>query len=278
MVESIGAGVAGFSPGDNVAVIRADTTLSDARFGAFQQYALASIDSTSRLLPGTTLEAGAATILNLATVTSALSVFLGLSRPVLTGSAELNGKRILIYGGSSSSGGLAITYARAAGYDVVTTSSPKNDDFVASLGPAIIIDHTKPANKIVEDLRAHGPYHKILDTIGLPPVTNIMIEYLSSTGGGSYNTLIPPLGGENPIPGNVERIFKSYGWVYNEPQHKEIRDWFYNQLVPQGLATKTIVPTRPQWVKGGLEKAQHALNLMDRGEVSGHKLVMDPWE
>lgn len=278
VVESVGAGVTRFSPGDNVAVIRAESTLDDARFGAFQQYALAYADSTSKLLPGTTLVAGAATILNLATVTSALTVFLGLDRPALAGSAQHNGKKVLIYGGSSSSGGLAIRYATGAGYEVVTTSSPKNHDFVSSLGPAIVIDHTQPTSKVAVDLREYGPYHKILDTIGLPPVTNIMTEYLSSIGGGSYNSLVPALGSENPIPNNVERKFESYGWIYDQPQHKELREWFYNELVPQGLATGIIIPTRPQWVKGGLEKTQHALDLMDRGEVSGHKLVMDPWE
>jgi NADPH:quinone reductase-like Zn-dependent oxidoreductase len=278
VVVTTGAGVKRFSSGDNVAVIRAESTLSDARFGAFQQYALACADSTSKLLPATTLVAGAATILNLATVASALTVFLGLDRPALTSSAGRNGKKVLIYGGSSSSGGLAIRYATAAGYEVVTTSSPKNYDFVVSLGPVIVIDHTQPANKVVGDLWEHGPYHKILDTIGLPPVTNIMTEYLSSIGGGSYNSLVPLLGGENPVPDNVERKFESYGWVYDQPQHKELREWFYNKLVPQGLATETIIPTRAQWVKGGLEKTQSALDLMDRGEVSGHKLVMDPWE
>ena len=278
VVESVGSDVTGFERGDRVAVVRSDSKLDDARFGAFQQYSLASSDMTSKLLPETSLEAGATTIVNLATVTSALSWFLSLDRPSLAGPVEQKSEKILIYGGSSPSGGLAVKYARTAGYQVVTTSSPRNHDFVASLGPTTILDHTEPADKFVEDLRAHGPYYKTLDTIGLPPVTDMLCEYLSSVGGGSYNTLIPLLGGEKPVPDNVNRRFESYGWIFSEPQHKEFKEWFFNELVPKGLASGTVVPTRAQWVKGGLKQAQHALDLMDRGDVSGHKLVMDPWE
>lgn len=261
-----------------MATLRSHSRLNDPRFGAFQQYALASIDSTSQLLSGTMLESGAVTILNLATITAACSHFLGLERPNLSGPKSPNGKKILIYGGSSSSGGLAIRYAAAAGYEVVTTSSPKNYDLVTSLGPAIVLDHSRTPEKVIEDLQAHGPYYRILDTIGLPSVTNIIVAYLCSTGGGAYNTLIPVQQGAKPIPDNVDCRFESYGWIFYEPKHEEFRNWFYGTLVPQGLASGVIVPTPSQWVSGGLQNAQHALDLMGRGEVSGRKLVMDPWE
>ena len=86
------------------------------------------------------------------------------------------------------------------------------------------------------------------------------------------------MGGEKPIPSNVVRRFESYGWVFGEPQHKELKDWFYNELVPRGLASGTVIPTRSEWINGGLGKTQHALDLMAADKVSGHKLVLDPWE
>ncbi|ROV95630.1 hypothetical protein VSDG_05333 [Cytospora chrysosperma] len=281
VVEKVGSGVQGFSEGDNVAVIRPHSKQNDPRFGAFQQYALACANTTARLAHGAMLESGASVILNLAAVTAACSVFLGLQRPSLNISEPPPplGQKILVYGGSSSCGGLAIRYAAAAGYEVVTTSSPKNHDYVASLDPAVIIDHTQPHERIVADLKAHGPYHHILDTIGIPSVTNIITRFLASMGGGGYNTLIPLLPGTDAIPENVERRFESYGWVLSDPQHdkEDLRQWFYDTLVTQGLASGHIVPTPSQWISGGLENAQHALDLMDRGEVSAHKLIMDPW-
>ena len=265
--------------GEAVAVIRTGPYLGDSRFGAFQRYALASVASLSTL-SSANLSAAAATILNLAAVVSALSIHLGLSRPPWSGPAPAENavKKILIYGGSSSCGGLAIKYAVSAGYSVITTSSPRNCEFVESLQPGYVIDHTQSGSEILASIRQHGPYEAIFDSIGLPPVTDILVEYIASTGGGSYNTLIPPIGGEKPIPSNVERKFAPYNWAFDEEKHREIRDWFYQKYLPEGLYSGLVVPTRQHVVKGGLEKVQEVLDLMMKGGVSGHKLVMDPCE
>ena len=266
-----------FEAGDKVAAIRTGKNLGDPRFGAFQKYGLATTYSTAKLLPSTPVSEAAAVILNLAAVVSALSIHLSLTRPPLSGSPEPQGKKVLIYGGSSASGQLAVKYAASAGYKVITTSSPQNRDFVASLGPTHIIDHKLPPASIVAALQAQGPYYKIFDTIGLPPVTNIMVEYLSAIGGGSYNTFIPLLGPEKPIPENVERKFAPYSWAFEEEANKHIAKWFYEEYVPQGLESGLIVPNRLEVVEGGLGKVQDVLDLMMKGGVSGKKLVMDPW-
>ncbi|KAF6231782.1 hypothetical protein HO173_010084 [Letharia columbiana] len=279
IIESVPPSTTVFKPGDNIAVIRTGAHQGDPRFGAFQKFALADSSSVSKLHPSTPLPAAAASILNLAAVVSALSIHLGLSRPPLSGPpppANTN-KKVLIYGGSSSCGGLAVKYAVTAGYTVVTTSSPANHAFVASLAPAHIIDHTLPATEIVSAIRARGPYAAIFDTIGLPPCTDILVDYLSSVGGGAYNTLIPLEGPEKPIPENVERKFAAYSWALDEPKHAEIREWFYDEYLPKGLESGLVVPTRQHAVEGGLGEAQGVLDLIMKGGVSGHKLVMDPW-
>ncbi|OJJ46856.1 hypothetical protein ASPZODRAFT_131748 [Penicilliopsis zonata CBS 506.65] len=279
-VEAVGPDVTALQPGDLVAVNRAGKVQGDSRFGGFQKYALACVSSSSKLVPGTPLEAAAASILNLATVASALSIHLGLARPSLSSdnpAAEAKGKKVLVYGGSSPTGGLAINYAVIAGYTVITTSSPQNRGFVESLGPVAVIDHTLPADQIADQIRAHGPYDAILDTIGLPPVTNMLVGYLSSLGGGTYNTMTPLFGPENPVPDTVQRRFAPYSWSFEQPANLDFARWFYEEYVPQGLASGLIVPTRPQWVHGGLAKAQHALDLLDQNAVSGHKLVMNSW-
>lgn len=56
-----------------------------------------------------------------------------------------------------------------------------------------------------------------------------------------------------------------------------MKDWFYNKYVPKGLESRLVVPTRQHIVEGGLSKIQGVLDLMMKGGVSGHKLVMDPW-
>ncbi|EXJ73942.1 uncharacterized protein A1O5_02236 [Cladophialophora psammophila CBS 110553] len=223
IVESVGPDVADFKPGDRVATIRDGPKAADPRFGAYQQYALASQTSTSKLADGVALESGATSILNLAAVAAALSA-----------------------------GGLATSYATAAGYKVTTTSSPKNKDFVQSLGPSIVVDHSQPSEHVLSNIRSHGPYEAIFDAIGLPPVTDLLAEYLHSIGGGT---------------------FAPYSLALDKPEHQKFRAWFYTELVPRGLQTGIIVPTRPQWIDGGLGQAQKALDLMMEGKVSGRKLT-----
>lgn len=279
MPSSSSTTTTGFKEGDQVAVIRTGKHIGDPHFGAFQRFALADVSSVSKLHPSTSLVSAAAAILNLAAVVSALSIHLNLERPPLSGPPPVanKDKKVLVYGGSSSCGGLAVKYAVTAGYTVVTTSSAANRAFVASLGPTHIIDHNQPVGEIVSSIRAQGPYAAIFDTIGLPPVTDIIVDYLSSVGGGAYNSLIPPSGPEKPIPDNVERKFAPYSWAFDEPKHAEIKEWFYNEYLPDGLESGLVVPTRPHLVEGGLDKVQGVLDLMLQGGVSGHKLVMDPW-
>lgn len=273
IVENVGPDVTDFKPGDRIATVRDGPKAADPRFGAYQQYALASQTSTSKLPDEVSLETGATSILNLAAVATALSIHMGLDRPSLANKAEANGKKILIYGGSSSAGGLATSYATAAGYEVVTTSSPQHKDFVQSLGPSAIIDHSQSREELLSNIRAHGPYEAIFEAIGLPPVVDMLAEYLHSIGGGTFYSV---LGSEKPLPENVQCKFAPFSLALDKPEHRDFRTWFYTELVPKGLQMNIIVPTRPQWVDGGLSQAQEALDLMAEGKVSGAKLLMDP--
>ena len=167
VVEGIGPNVRDFAPGDRIATIRDGPSAADPRFGAYQQYSLASATSTAKLTDSVTFETAAASILNMAAVAPAFSIYMGMDRPSLTSKPTANSKKILIYGGSSSAGGIATCYATAAGYEVITTSSPENAAFVKYLGPAAVIDHAQPTEAILRELNAHGPYEAIFDAIGL---------------------------------------------------------------------------------------------------------------
>lgn len=65
---------------------------------------------------------------------------LALDRPRLE-KAPLNGKTILIWGGSSSLGSCAIQLARAAGYDVAAVAGAHNHDYCRELGAQHVFDH-----------------------------------------------------------------------------------------------------------------------------------------
>ena len=101
-----------------------------------------------------------AAVLPLAIATAACGLFLedqlGLRTPPLDRQAP-TGKTVVIWGGSTSVGSCAIQLATAAGYEVVTTASPKNFDYVRGLGAGQVFDYND-ANVIatmVKFLRNH---------------------------------------------------------------------------------------------------------------------------
>ncbi|WP_250031141.1 hypothetical protein [Paractinoplanes maris] len=71
------------------------------------------------------------------------SSHLGLRHPAA--GAPPTGETVLVWGGSTSAGSNAIQLAVAAGYDVITTASPRNADRLADLGAARVFDYRSPA-------------------------------------------------------------------------------------------------------------------------------------
>lgn len=283
IVEAVGSEVKDIKIGDRVVGQRINPEFADNKYGAFQQYVVAKACRAVVLPDGVKLEDAAATAGNLVTIIVAHEVFLGLERPPADGKkAPKKGKKLLVYGGSSGVGGLFVKHAADAGYDVVTTSSPANKGFVQSLGAAAIIDHTQNQERIVEGIKQYGPYEAgWFDSIGKPATTLIMAAYLSSTGGGKYFTVQPPLGPDDPahnLPSNVERVFVSYPGELAKPEHEELQRWMIRDYIPNGLENGAIVPTRFEKISGGLKAIQtKAMPLLLDG-VSGKKLVLDPWE
>ncbi len=102
-------------------------------------------------IPGTMPYENAA-VLPLALSTAACGLFqkdqLALQHPSAT--PKPTGKTLLIWGGSTSVGGNAIQLAVAAGYEVITTTSPRNFDYVKKLGASQVFDYN--STTVVEDV------------------------------------------------------------------------------------------------------------------------------
>jgi NADPH:quinone reductase-like Zn-dependent oxidoreductase len=199
-----------------------------------------------------------------------------LERPPLDGKAKANGKTLLVYGGSSNVGGLAVKYGSDAGYKVITTSSPANKLFVETRCPAYIVDHTDTPEKVIAELKARGPYNAIFDAIGTPAATVIIGVLLSETGGVYYSTL--PSGKDDKLPENVEKRFATYGGKFNEPANRHIKKWYMEEYLPQGLNNGSIFPNKILKLDGGLRSVQEALDRLFSGSASGVKIVVNPQE
>lgn len=143
-VVAVGTSVFRFKPGDRVLglALGIDKLANRASEGAFQHYVILRQDAATAIPDSIAFEQAA--VLPLAVATAACGLFLGDQlglRTPSSGSQAPTGKTVLIWGGSTSVGSCAIQLAAAAGYEVVTTASPKNFDYVGRLGAIQVFDY-----------------------------------------------------------------------------------------------------------------------------------------
>ncbi len=142
-VVQVGRLVTRFQVGDRVLGYAAgsDKRRNRAAEGAFQEYAVV-LAHMAAPIPDTMAFAQAA-VLPLGVSTAACGLyqtdFLGLHAP--SSVPAPTGKTLIVWGGSTSVGSNAIQLAVASGYDVVTTASPHNFDYVKALGAREAFDY-----------------------------------------------------------------------------------------------------------------------------------------
>ncbi|KAF4231720.1 hypothetical protein CNMCM6805_010309 [Aspergillus fumigatiaffinis] len=250
VVEEVGPAVTSVKLGDRVVVSKFPG--GGNSYSAFQKYALARESCLAKLDRSTAFDDASAAITNLATIVAALSIQMGLQRPPLSGKAEPNGKRVLIMGAHRAVAGHRKT--------------------VEEHNPSYIIDHTLPHEKLISELKSHGPYDAVFDAIGTPPVTAVLVAMFGEKGG-SYHTTLPPMGDEQ-IPTNVERIFASYTALLDKDENEDVRKWFFEQYVPKGLANGQIVPSSIIKKENGLRSVQEVLDSVL--SITGKRFVVNP--
>ncbi|OJD29625.1 alcohol dehydrogenase [Diplodia corticola] len=274
-VDSVGSNVSYVKPGDRVVVL-APLGTTDPRTRHFQEYYIAFPRYTSNIPHNVSLEDASSVPANLVTIVGVMHAIFGPQRPSPDGKkAASKGKKLLVYGGSSSVGGYAIKYASDLGYDVITTSSSQNKEFVTSLGATSIVDHRQSAEKIVSELKALGPFDAVFDAIGTPQPTAILGKVLAETGGGTIFTTLPEFGDATAYarPESVKRVYDSWPQVLDKEEQKELLEWTYHVYIPEGLGSGAIVPTRNVEVPGGVEGIQKILDKSLEGGVSGKRLI-----
>jgi NADPH:quinone reductase-like Zn-dependent oxidoreductase len=142
-VAEVGAGVDRFRPGDRVVAFAAggNQNRNRAAEGAFQAYVVVLAHMASPIPESMSFEDAAVLPLGLSTAACGLfqKDFLALQHP--SADAQPTGKTLLIWGGATSVGCNAIQLAANAGYEVFTTASPHNGDYLKSLGAAQVFDY-----------------------------------------------------------------------------------------------------------------------------------------
>ncbi|KAH7112594.1 chaperonin 10-like protein [Dactylonectria estremocensis] len=271
-VVKVGAEVTNFQVGDKVVASKTAGAMEN-KYSAYQQYVISNTLTTTKLPSNTAIDTAVRLVGNLPTVPALFNATLKLSRPDPGKTAQPQGKRILVYGGTSSIGSLSVQYLTQAGYDVVTTTSPRHAAFVARLGASRVIDHSKPFETTVKELVAAGPYDIVFDTISNSETIKINGEVLVAQGGGEVYALQPSFGPET-LPAGVTRNFEGWSLLLGKEENSELLKWTFDTYFPQALAKDSLIPVAARKIPGGLGGLNDALDLLFKG-VSSEKLVVD---
>lgn len=292
-VVQVGNKIVRFKVGDRVLgqAQSTDKTINSAAYGAFQLYTVL-LERNSSPIPDTT-SFESASVMPLAFTTAAAGLFekdqLGLQYPQLD--PKSTGKTVLVWGGSTSVGCNAIQLAVAAGYEVVSTSSPKNFDLLRSLGATEVFDYNDPCSvdKIVKFMEGRECAGAL--SIGEDAVFRCL-DALSSCKSGKHIAMAT-----YPIPAQPKRLvalqivwsfatsmisiaIKSRlrdiktSFIYGSVAHSPVGEAVYADFLPEALARGKFRPApEPMIVGEGLEAIQRALDIHKKG-VSARKVVV----
>lgn len=192
--------------------------------------------------------------------------------------ASEQGKKIVIWGGSSAMGSLSISYAKQAGYTVISTSSPHNFAILKECGADHIFDHSDPAT--VEKIQSLFPVDYWFDTIALKDSVSTILKILAPEGKPATKahilTLLPSvMFGIKEFPEGITVQFHQFST--HAPANV---DWHKHFLAQGGFMEKAIkqgiLKGVPADIVGGLDSVSNAIEKSYKG-VSGRKLVVEPW-
>ncbi|KAI4867401.1 GroES-like protein [Hypoxylon rubiginosum] len=304
-VVEIGPGVRRFQVGDRVlgqAVSTAPDSNNPAE-GGFQQYTIIRELYAAAIPDFISYEEACVIPLTLATAGYGLfhHDFLALDLPQVP-APPANNKALIVTAGASSVGANAVQLAVSAGYEVYSTSSPKNFDFVRKLGAAGVFDyHSKTlARDLLAAVRGKelaGAYAvgdgsveactEVLRRCGgtTDKKKKLLIAFagaalpadkVSSTLGlVAYAGSMAWWLGKRAVASRASGV--RYKWIDGKDLLREdnvVSRAVFRDFLPRALAERQFVPAPPPLVVGtGLEKIQEAMDLQMKG-VSAQKIVV----
>ncbi|KAI9061179.1 GroES-like protein [Trametes sanguinea] len=287
VVEAVGEGVTRFKTGDKVFVAG---LLGDLYEGlrtdgndraTFQQYTLVPADLAAKLPDSLTFEQGAA--LPLALTTAAVGLYNQEGGPRFTppwvegGRGKYAGP-VVVIGGSSVVGTLAIQLARLSGFSpIITTASLKNTTLLQGFGATHVLDRNLPSVALREEVVkiAGGPVSTVYDAISLPETQNAAFDLLAP-GGKLILVLASAVDEEKQKNANGRSIVGALGLI-QLPQNVEFGKILYTKLTSL-LEAGDLKPLRVEVVPGGLGGIATGLEKLKHDQVSAAKLVVRPQE
>lgn len=297
-VVAVGGGVSRFALGDRVVglCVGTDKDRNRGAEGAFQQYVVLDERLSSPVAEGRSIEDAVTLPLAVSTAAAALFQPRHLGMPLPGAAPSPTREVVLVWGGSTSVGSQAIQLAVAAGYDVISTASPRNFDHVRQLGAASVFDYRSPT--VEADVRAALAGRRFAGAVaigqtGAPACVRIVGR---SAGNRTVAIATPPVsfttladGGLSErarvtgrlIGSNValqvaargRRVRLAYIWG-SSIKNDDIGTYVFGSYLPTVLADPEYRVSPAATVAGhGLEAIQGAMDRQRAG-VSAEKLVV----
>ncbi|RAL02056.1 zinc-binding alcohol dehydrogenase family protein [Aspergillus ibericus CBS 121593] len=277
IVEAIGPGVKkAFRVGDRICGTIHGSNPTHPEDGAFTEYALALGDLQIAIPERLSFQEAATLGVGLSTIGQSLYQSLQLA-PIdhpLT-----QPEPILIYGGSSATGTIAIQFAKLSGYEVITTCSPDHEELVKSRGADRVFDYKEPgaAEKIRE--YTENRLMLVMDTISTEE-TAAFCGRAMSTQGGDYTAILDVKVPREDVRSRWTLAYTCAGkaFTYRDttiPAISEDRafaeEWM--EKAAKVVADGRVVPHPVRQGLNGLHGVIEGLHAMREGKVRGCKLI-----
>lgn len=276
-VEEVGSKVTkSWKKGDRIAGFTHGVNAVEKEDGCFAQYCMAKGDVQMKIPDNLSFEDAATLGVGVSTVGQGLYQSLQLPQPSSPAKEPIY---LLVYGGSTATGSLAIQYAKLSGLKVITTCSPHNFEFVKSLGAEEAFDYKDPeVGKKIREYTNDKLTHAF-DTISEGSSPKICCDAISSTGG-TISYLLPCETPRKDVEGKRTLAYSITGEAFPfgpaqvpaMPQDFEFAKGFWESST-QLFAEGKVKVHNPEVRSGGLEGIFGGLKDLKEGKVSGVKLV-----
>ena len=277
-VEAVGPNVTKFKKGDRVfgfALCLADNNLDE---GAFQNFSLIREQAAAPIPQSMSFEEATTFPMGVSTVASGLFHMHGLQLPAADGSSKpYQGQGLVVWGGVSAVGVMAVQIAKQVGFTVFATASQHQHEYVKSMGAAAVVDYKDPdvVNKIVEAAKKEGvPITVGYDAISTGDTPFQTAEIIDKSNGGKGGKLVVTLepSKDKSFPSNIEvKSALAFG-LYT--QEEKMARFIFHEWLPTAMEKGTMKPApKVEVVPGGIKATQKLWDQQKAG-VSGKKLVI----
>ncbi|KAI8628965.1 alcohol dehydrogenase GroES-like domain-containing protein [Xylariaceae sp. FL1651] len=280
-IVEVGRDVTRFKPGDRVFGLAFGLNPDDKTAGAFSEYSLATEDLTYHMPPWMTFQEASTFPIGIGTALCSLYGTLGLPTPDSPAETPLY---VLVSGGATASGLMAIQFLKISGLWPIATCSPKNFARVKSLGAVQAFDYNGSACGMEIRNYTENTLSYALDCVASSETMYMCFEAIG-TSGGRYVALEPPSRMVKytrrdvyadwvmafTLFGNPVRLSGAYGRPAM-PSDRQLAARC-SPMVERLISERMLTAPRIQERSGGLEALQQGIDDVRKGKIKGYKLV-----